>query len=56
MCKGRDASALAKELVKRGLLVPDANGKTSRPEKVRGQRKTRYYVLKSAILDDGADA
>ena len=45
LCEGYDPKALAKELVKQGILRPAADGKSSVPVSVPGQAKARYYHL-----------
>ncbi|MFI5364361.1 MAG: DUF927 domain-containing protein [Candidatus Binatia bacterium] len=57
LCKGYDATALAKELVKRGLLVPDSDGKPQKRHHLpgSGKRKPRVYHFTSAILSGACD-
>jgi putative DNA primase/helicase len=59
VCKGFDASAIAKELAARGLLLPGPDGRMSKSEYIPGVAQTRVYHVTSAILatraDGGAD-
>lgn len=51
VCKGLDAVAVARDLAGRGLLRPDAGGKSSRSVTIPGLGKVRVYVLASHILE-----
>jgi uncharacterized protein (DUF927 family) len=56
LCAGFDAKALAKELVKRGLLETDKDGKASRAVRLPGIGKKRVYHFTPHILTDPDDA
>ena len=51
VCKGFNAAEIAREMVKRKMLVPDSGGKTSKSVKVKGHGKVRLYVLADNIID-----
>ena len=54
VCVGQDAGALAKELVQRGLLVPDgSDGKPQSRHKLPGMGTKRCYHLSARIVSDG---
>src|SRR5262249_46018963 len=53
IAKGHNASQLAHAMVERGLLIPHAEGKSSRSERIGG-RTMRLYVFAPHILDDEA--
>jgi uncharacterized protein (DUF927 family) len=50
ICAGFDSKALARELVRLGLLLPGTDGKTSRLVKLPGMKKSRFYVFTPAVL------
>jgi putative DNA primase/helicase len=43
-CAGVNPTEVARELVKRGWLIPDSDGKATRPQKING-KATRVYVF-----------
>ena len=45
LCEGYDTKAIAKELIRLGILRPGADGKSSVSVTVPGQAKARYYHL-----------
>ncbi|HLO75020.1 MAG TPA: DUF927 domain-containing protein [Magnetospirillum sp.] len=57
VCKGLDARATAKDLIARRLLVPGADAKSSRLERVRipGYERVRVYCLTADILAEGGE-
>jgi len=55
IAKGYDPQALARAMVKLGLLVPDSNGRSARSERT-GSKTTRVYVFAPDILDGGGNA
>jgi len=56
ICRGFDAQALARELIKRGVLVPDGNdGKPQSVHRLPGMGPQRVYHVTAAILGNGGD-
>jgi uncharacterized protein (DUF927 family) len=56
ICRGFDAHALARGLVARGVLVPDASdGKPQSRHRLPGAGVRRVYRVTAAILGDGGD-
>jgi putative DNA primase/helicase len=55
VAKGFDAAALARAMVKRGLMMPANDGKAAKPVKVPGHRTMRLYVMAPGIIGDEAD-
>jgi len=55
VCEGRDATALARALAKRGMLILDGQGKFSRCEWTPLGHK-RVYVITASIFEEGGDA
>jgi uncharacterized protein (DUF927 family) len=45
LCKGCNPAEIAKELISRGWLYPDANGKVTRSRMLKN-KETRYYVFR----------
>ena len=57
LCVGQDARWLAKELSRRGLLVPDgSDGKAQARHKLPGMGTKRCYHLSAQIVSDGAES
>jgi len=54
-CRGFDAQAVARELARRGHLIPGENGRLARTEHVPGLGKPRVYVLDPSILSGGEE-
>jgi hypothetical protein len=54
VAKGYNARALAQEMARRGMIIPDEEGKTSQPVRVLGYGLMRVYVLAPDIV--GRDA
>jgi putative DNA primase/helicase len=57
LCKGYDPTEIAKELISRGWLYPDAKGKVTRSRMFKN-KETRYYVFREwkNSGDDGDDS
>jgi len=55
VCQGLDPKVVAATGVKQGWLIPDNNGKSSRPERVPGHALMRYYVVRETVIS-GATA
>ncbi len=56
ICPGFDSHALARELVARGMLVPDvSDGKPQSRHRLPGLGVSRVYHVKAAVLGDGGD-
>jgi uncharacterized protein (DUF927 family) len=56
VCKGFDAGTIAREMVKRGLMVPGSDGKATRSDRAPGAKSTsRFYHVTSAILGDSGN-
>ncbi len=57
VCAGQDARALAKELQRRGFLVPDkGDEKLQARHKLPGMGTKRCYHLSAQIVSDGAES
>jgi uncharacterized protein (DUF927 family) len=57
VCKGYDSRALAEELVRLKIIIPDTYGKPMSPQRPPGSEKTlRLYRLSSEILEAYAAA
>ncbi len=57
VCVGHDARALAKELQRRGFLVPDKDdGKVQARHKLPGMGTKRCYHLSAQIVSDGGES
>jgi len=54
VCKGLDARAVARDLIARKLIIPGADGKASRAERLPGVGQARFYLVSGAILEGGA--
>jgi putative DNA primase/helicase len=54
VCKGLNAAEVAKVMAERGWLLPDGDGKFSRPERIPGHGRSRVYVITAAFLAAGA--
>jgi putative DNA primase/helicase len=52
VAKGFDASALARAMIERGLIICASDGKAAKPVNVPGHRTTRLYVLAPDIIGD----
>ncbi len=52
-CNGFDPTTIARALEQRGMLLPDAEGKFSRSERVDGKPK-RVYVVTAMMPADGS--
>jgi putative DNA primase/helicase len=54
VCRGYDMTALARELVRRNILVPSPDGTLSRSVRIPaiGEKTTRVYHITSAIFDN----
>jgi putative DNA primase/helicase len=50
VAKGFDASALARAMIERGLIIPAGDGKAAKPVKVPGHGAVRLYVLAPGII------
>jgi uncharacterized protein (DUF927 family) len=56
ICRGFDAHTLARELVTRGVLIPDAHdGKPQSRHRLPGAGVRRVYHVTAAVLGDGGD-
>jgi uncharacterized protein (DUF927 family) len=55
VCAGQDARALAKELQRRGFLVPGSDGKPQSTHKLPGMGSKRCYHLSAQIVSDGGE-
>ena len=53
LCAGQDPRALAKELLRRGFLVPGSDGKPQSTHKLPGMGAKRCYHLSAQIVSDG---
>jgi hypothetical protein len=53
-CAGLDAKMTGSALVKRGLLLPDSEGRAVRTVRINGE-PTRAYVLPAAAWIEGGD-
>jgi hypothetical protein len=51
-CQGFDPKTVARGFADRGFLLSDAEGKSSRTERIDG-KSTRVYVLTAALLTGG---
>ena len=56
VCVGQDATALAKELLRRGFLVPGSDGKPVSTHKLPGMGAKRCYRLSAKIVSDGGES
>ena len=56
VCAGQDARALARELQRRGYLVPGNDGKPQSTHKLPGMGAKRCYHLSAQIVSDGAES
>jgi putative DNA primase/helicase len=57
MCGGSNPQAVARELIRRGILQPDSNGKSARSLAVPGHgRKRLYHIRPHDQQDGGGDA
>jgi putative DNA primase/helicase len=54
--KGFDASALARTMVERRLIIPNSDGKPAKLVKVPGHGAMKLYVLTKGIISSGAEA
>lgn len=55
--KGMNLRHVNRELIARGILEPDANGKAAQAVALPGMPKTRAYVVSAAaLLSDETDA
>lgn len=52
VCLGFDYHSIARELLRRGLLLPGKDGRISRLATPPGERRVRFYVLKPEILGE----
>lgn len=52
VCKGLNATAVARELVRRGLMTPGRDGKHSTTARIPGLNKPRVYLINASILDE----
>lgn len=50
VCAGLNAKTVAKLLIEKGHLLPDASGKASRTETAPGMGKARFYVVSESIF------
>jgi uncharacterized protein (DUF927 family) len=53
VCAGHDARVLAKELTRRGFLVPSSDGKPQSTHRLPGMGAKRCYHLSAQIVSDG---
>jgi uncharacterized protein (DUF927 family) len=51
LCKGCDPVEVAKELIRRGWLIPDADGKSTRKQKMNG-KTPRFYCFQKWSTED----
>jgi uncharacterized protein (DUF927 family) len=51
LCKGCDPVEVAKELIRRGWLIPDAEGKSTRKQKING-KTPRFYCFRKWSTED----
>ncbi len=57
ICKGFDAKAIANAMKENGVLLPDREGKTTKPEKINAKlsdkpgKTQRFYVITERILN-----
>ncbi len=57
ICRAFDAHMLARELIERGVLIPDrTDGKAQSRQRLPGAGVQRVYHLTAAVLDGGEDA
>ena len=56
VCAGFDASLIARALADRGMLLPGADGKLTRSERLPNIGTQRLYVLTPTLLEEGVDA
>jgi uncharacterized protein (DUF927 family) len=52
ICNGLDPKLVARALADRRMLLPDAQGKFTRSERLPGLGNSRVYVLAPALFDD----
>jgi putative DNA primase/helicase len=55
VAKGFDATALARAMVERRLMMPANDGKLAKPVKVPGHSTIRLYVMAPGIIGDQAE-
>jgi putative DNA primase/helicase len=55
LCKGYDAKAVADEMIRRGLLIPDKHGKSSTSMRLGHHGQMRVYRLSPTIINGGAE-
>jgi putative DNA primase/helicase len=55
VAKGFDAAALARAMVKRGLMMPAGNGRPAKPVRVPGHGVLKLYVMAPGIICDEAE-